>query len=1470
MFKLTRIWLDAFGPPDARFDPLTIELIDEQGQPVDSVLWLVNGGGKSVLLKAMFAVLRPDQVQKIGGDRSHLKPGILPFIDGRDTAHVALEWVAADGRAVVTGGVFEWEGKVRSADGSKLRKTWYSFTPGFGALTLEALHGLARVHDGERERRVNRYGFLQRLREFEADNALNLVIEEARGKWLQRLDALGLDTVLFSHQLDMNKDEGGVEKLFQFPTERDFIEFLLRLTADADQLNQVSANLATLAEKFRALPRSELELAFIDGALQRLAPLAEAELARRGAERERGAARERARRTLENFRARATETAERRAQLAADYEAADDERAKAVTAARRANEQQSELRRRIAEFAIADAEARLVAAEQETRRLQLERDAWQATETLLTQRDLAAQVEELARELDFAEAEAAPLRARVEQAAQALGLRLRHELRAARADEKTQQQRAVDAKQARRDAEKATTELRLERQQAERDEREATEQLAQLERDRETLREQKVLAAGESGAAALGRVQVQYAAGVARLEQIETERGSTEMRKQQVAEKLSEAERTRERHERDREALSEEQGELERRRTRLEGAERLADLAEGRPHLALDGSRLAAALQAALAASERELVSHLAETAEERTLLQGIEQSGLLPAVRDLEHAVATLAAAGIQCTSGWRYLAEGATVAERARVLARRPELAGAVVMIGDPELRERAEAVLVGAGLEPRAVIPLITSAELVADVEAAERFVVPPTPALYDRDAAETARVRIQRQLAGAQATEQELATARDRDRRLADELDEFLARQPFERLEAIGSEFATLERHLTELADRRTRWADEQTLQADVLRGLADERTALELRLRLLPRQESELERLAAAEQDEEALRPQAEHAAAAARRLAGEIESTQARSEQAERVHGEAVELAAERRAAAGRLREELEKLAFELPEHESELVTPLDELRGRYQRQQRLLVEQTSGSELAERLRNARARLAELEPSVDELAMETRVRAEELLSSLDASDRSARRAALARFEAELNAAVAAEGWARGVVETAEAELEKVKQASQERPGRVLLPTEPRDRQEAEEMLAVADAQATAAYTARSDAERRLNDADAARKQAELDLERLEDWTRQLRELLGEDAEPPVVLTGELAFAGTIEQARTRYERVLRELNETATRARKAAELTASRGEALREFALDERYDELAGQVRDRLARDSAPAIAASAPERRRQLELRARTLRDEIAEMTRDKQTAVLQLETVVESAIKDLRQASRQSRLPESLPDWGGEDFLRIQIEKPSNEQMRGGLALVVDEVAAGELKLAGVELLVAALERVVGKQGFRTTILKPKADGVERVLVTNYSSETSGGQGATAAILLYCTLLGLRAHNQGVGRHSHTTLILDNPLGKATAVSLLRKQLAVAAAMGVQLVYTTGVNDLPALDEFPNLVRMRNDAELRKNLRYVRIAEQTRRAILRPVENGASGYLAQARGFRRSSPDEQLELRR
>jgi hypothetical protein len=54
---------------------------------------------------------------------------------------------------------------------------------------------------------------------------------------------------------------------------------------------------------------------------------------------------------------------------------------------------------------------------------------------------------------------------------------------------------------------------------------------------------------------------------------------------------------------------------------------------------------------------------------------------------------------------------------------------------------------------------------------------------------------------------------------------------------------------------------------------------------------------------------------------------------------------------------------------------------------------------------------------------------------------------------------------------------------------------------------------------------------------------------------------------------------------------------------------------------------------------------------------------------------------------------------------------------------------------------------------------------------------------------------------------------------LILDNPIGTCSNVGLLNLQRQVAVAMGVQLIYTTGVNDLDALATLPNCIRLRNN---------------------------------------------------
>ena len=68
------------------------------------------------------------------------------------------------------------------------------------------------------------------------------------------------------------------------------------------------------------------------------------------------------------------------------------------------------------------------------------------------------------------------------------------------------------------------------------------------------------------------------------------------------------------------------------------------------------------------------------------------------------------------------------------------------------------------------------------------------------------------------------------------------------------------------------------------------------------------------------------------------------------------------------------------------------------------------------------------------------------------------------------------------------------------------------------------------------------------------------------------------------------------------------------------------------------------------------------------------------------------------------------------------------------------------------------------------------------------------------------------------MRARSRGVARKGTSTLILDNPIGRASRARFLELQREVARTMGVQLIYTTGVNDYDALRALPKIVRLRN----------------------------------------------------
>jgi hypothetical protein len=149
------------------------------------------------------------------------------------------------------------------------------------------------------------------------------------------------------------------------------------------------------------------------------------------------------------------------------------------------------------------------------------------------------------------------------------------------------------------------------------------------------------------------------------------------------------------------------------------------------------------------------------------------------------------------------------------------------------------------------------------------------------------------------------------------------------------------------------------------------------------------------------------------------------------------------------------------------------------------------------------------------------------------------------------------------------------------------------------------------------------------------------------------------------------------------------------------------------------------------------------------------------------------------------------------------------------------------------------------------VAPRGFSLKVLKPNSDlAVEPVEVTQ-PGKLFGGEKPTVCAALYCTLARLRAVNRGQGKGAlDGTLVLDNPLGTASHVALLRLQRDVAAAHGVQLVYTTGVEDLGAVGQSPNVLRLRNAPGALRTRRYVVLDEH-------PAADGIAGA-------RLSRPDE------
>ncbi|WP_414937682.1 hypothetical protein [Amycolatopsis sp. cmx-11-51] len=1487
MYELSRVRLHSVGPAGARYQDVVLDFsgvgaaitapqqdalfsagihLAGEGPPrrpsPASVLFLENGGGKSVLIKLIFSVMLPGRRQVVGTTNTKV---LEKFVAAKDVSHVALEWLQVEtGHRVITGKVSEWRGHVVSADSENLVDSWYCFrpTPSLDLdtlpltsdgrlLTMSGFHDLLdKVHGGEPE--------------------LELFWTRRHHEWTSRLDGLGLDTELFRYQRAMNAGEGEAADAFAFSTDEAFVEFLLRAVLSEEEPKDLAEVVATYAHNLAQRGDLVSERDFVAGALDLLTPLADEEGVAAASRKLADAARAQMRTLAAQVAARDKLENERLSGLDQHVDEVKSAEKLAEGDHRRLTAGVTELRRLVGKLRLDEAQESKKRIDGELAEAKTAAEAWRECATVLNHLNAARKARDLRELVGNREQKAKPaLRAR-NTAATALARGL-----LALAKNATDQAAKAEAHVGalRSEAEKAQSERDESANLAASRRAEARGLSARIAEIREEIAETVRSGALKAGA---------DVAEAARLTRTEAETTAAELvRREQELERVAEDLRAAQATVNDAHRLAgSTKDRLERAADELDRANRRTDALAVEPRLVellgaddvaleTDLPVLLERLREAGSTAEKEQTALRMEESVDERALAALGSGGLLPATEEVQAALDALEAAGMNAWSGWRYLST-LDKKRRAAVLARAPQLVSGI-LLNEPEQVRLAEKVLAERRLLPTTIIPVATTEATTADRlpgEAGIEFLVPPNPAMYDEEAADAEREAIALRHAERQRRLEALATSLADDSALSWKLKTWredyppgsiatlaeqsqnartaheTARTALERAEKESQRFGEKATGLRErVPELRTASAE----AGERARGLE----ALAARAAKIPEWTDDVERATETAERAESTASEAAVKASRLREQAGEEQRT-----------------ADGHRRTATTAKSELAEVpgSSDVSEDDAVPAEPVDALRRTFASASEAYSKVEVGSDLRAELDQAENVEASARAAVEALDDAVRERASTLLETPDGSDASARAAAQARA----NRAVAVLEEERteivGLVATRKAELSQLPELASALAA-ISSDARPKDIEHGLALIDDASLEVSAAARKWEELQERRAAAEATLESAKTSASGFGVLAESMAHLLSKEDD-------EAAFDGDVESARTKHSR----LNTALTEAQDAADVGDRRVRAaadqLAQYATDKRFEKLSTPVRQQVIsvrRDQLPAHAAEWAEA---LRPRLRTLTDDLAQIDRHRGGIITRLQGMVDGALRTLRAAQRVSRLPDGLGDWSGQEFLRIRFTELEENVLAEKLGEVVDEAAVGktsdgrDVKRDGLSLVLRGVQAAAPK-GFRVDMLKP--DSVlrtERQRVSEIRDVFSGGQQLTAAIILYCTLAALRANNRGKARSRHSgVLFLDNPIGRASAGYLLELQRAVAEALGVQLIYTTGLFDAGALSEFPLIVRLRNDADLRAGRKYLSVDAMIRNATDELGDPDGVARLSATRLFTRQAEEPEEE---
>lgn len=1430
MWHLRRVHMESVGHPDARFDPLTVNLTDLAGEPTASILWLENMGGKTSWLSLVFCTLRPSLNDFLGRPDKRLGDYIL----ATDTAHVVLEFaqiagsrtLSSSGTRLLLGQVVQWKHRRQetSRESTQLARQFWAVVvpPTGGRLTFDSAVRLMHTEDNQRRPLSDYTAQLSSLIDGDAFRP-----DDNQRRWSDWLGQHGLDPEVFADQLKMSADEGSISERFHFQNGDQFVQWAMPYIIPP----QVPEGIAKVVEDVRDTllkrPALLVQQQFCQTVESKLkyAAAQQSQLQEQRAEAVGGW--DAAVLLADQFRAammREDKSAEHHRRRAGHYE----EKAAQAQSTRNQRQQQSRQAQFVAARLLHQEASKL--HQELTEQLQDAEDqveAWETTDRLRDIGQIQSRLDQINGLLQELGDRAEPLRREVTRAESRLAAKLTT-LRNAEQTELDHVDGSLTAAGAEIErADDALREAQSLHSQATGDIASAEERLRQLDSELGRAVEDGLIKVGqpiddaiESAAQEHERVEAEVGRLEAVVEETQRAMGARESELGQAREKLTQARAAR-----------------EQAKARSDAVDHALDRLLQMPGLAVafeaehpdvwqDGEAAADRLsrQAEQAAADRVELELVAAT--DTRAVEWLHRTGLLPPSQDVEAVLSVLQASPDigRAYSGWDVLRRTVPADRHPAVIARFPDVVNGVVLenAGDLGAAARiAEDVVL--------TTPVVLSvASVLAGDRGDEPYVVLPGPAaLYDDGAAAAEMTIRESRLEAVAGDKQAIIVREDEARTARTALRVFLDDHPAVAVARWRAELVEHDRLVEEGVERLSTMDEAYQHARRVAQDAVDAVPPVRDRLAELGRAQLTLRRLS----DSQAARPATTDALRDAKeRLA----TAQGRHQRAETDRRAANDRQTELNDLKTKLHVRISTLDSMFTRHR--LVTsdetppddPVDTLESALSAARSELLQASPPDQLLLEQADRKKELAELDTLLRQADRRVVALAETLLAGPSGATLESRKAALRQAKERVAEFGRQKVLAEKALADARADLREKEASPQGR--RAPLDVDPVTAEEALELHRQLTAEAAVAYEEFTEATNIQTHHTTSAGAADVDRRTFEREAEDLAAVLRRHAttmdRPAEILDLERVAApwsGTTEQAEQTRRKRQTMLDEAAEYIRIA---TQERDKSLE----DVRH--LANQYRDmlteelptllpRLTDGTADQRGGYARELTSRLHTFALTIEKELADVERHRRVVIEHLVGKVKETVKLLERMQRRTRLPAGLEDWSDRSFLHLTHPRlpETTDELSGKVATVVDNVCADRNNTvpAGIDLLYSAVSAALGGP-FHATILKPHKRLKDERVDIGAMAAFSGGQKVTVALVMFAALTRMRTEARSAGMQTNAALplLLDNPIGKANQATLMEVQQRVADAFGLQLIYTTGLHDVGALASFKNIVRL------------------------------------------------------